>query len=111
MAKVTTPRPTPTRPEQLDRPVQGNTKKANYWGSWGFYSVVLIFIISVTAAFFLLPSAEEIRVRTFIQTTCLVEGYPDYKVIKDNQNHWRGFCVNAIESVELPMHPDLNLPD
>ena len=109
MTKVTTPRPAPTRGEHIQQDNIGNKEhKAFKILSWGFWILFVIFIFGLLF-FGLKENDEHARVHTFIQTICLVEGYPDHRVIKDNQNHWRGFCINAIESVEIPMHPDLNL--
>lgn len=54
-------------------------------------------------------SRERTKVNIYVKTTCNVEGFPDYTVYRDNQDHWRGFCLNADTAYEIPMHPDLNL--
>lgn len=75
--------------------------------------VIAVLIVSATVALVISETdriAENERYDNYVRTICLVEGYPDYIYMIDWQGHRRGFCLNSIESVELPMHPDLELP-
>jgi len=103
-------------PPRLTRPKQGNSSSSSFLSNLAniiFVIVILIVIAFATAALyqaFISPSRTEFsRVNTYVKTTCNVEGFPDYTVYQDNQDHWRGFCLNADTAYEIPMHPDLNL--